>query len=48
MSRQWECTVCGEMYAGENSPKTCPVCGADVNSFKMVNEAEEFKTAADT
>ncbi len=37
---QWLCTVCGYMHDEEESPGSCPVCGAPRKAFKMWNEED--------
>lgn len=46
MSKQWECTLCGHIYAGENPPETCPICGADASVFEPAAETGEAPKAS--
>jgi rubrerythrin len=34
----FRCRVCGEVYIGEEKPKTCPFCGAHENYFVSAKE----------
>lgn len=36
----YRCRICGEVYLGEEKPKSCPFCGAHENYFVL---AEEWK-----
>jgi len=36
----YRCRICGEVYIGEEKPKSCPFCGAHENYFVL---AEEWK-----
>ncbi len=36
----YRCQICGEVYIGEEKPKSCPFCGAHENYFVL---AEEWK-----
>ena len=36
--KSWKCTVCGYEHQGSAPSEKCPVCGADQNLFKAVNE----------
>ena len=34
----YRCKICGEVYIGEEKPKTCPFCGAHENLFVLAKE----------
>ena len=34
----YRCRVCGEVYIGEEKPKSCPFCGAHEKYFVLANE----------
>lgn len=38
--KQWKCTVCGYVHAGDEPPEICPVCGADRSKFVEITETE--------
>lgn len=35
---KWRCTVCGELYFGVAPPDSCPICGADPDSWIIVDD----------
>ncbi len=39
--KKWECTVCGYIHEGEDSPEKCPVCGAGKEKFVEVTLSQE-------
>ena len=45
MNKKWKCTVCGEVFEGENPPENCPVCGASADDFELVEESGESQAA---
>jgi len=34
----YRCKICGEVYLGEEKPKSCPFCGAHENYFVLAKE----------
>lgn len=40
----YRCRVCGEVYIGQEKPKTCPFCGAHVTYFVLASQWELIKT----
>ena len=34
----YRCRICGEVYIGEEKPKSCPFCGAHQNYFVLAKE----------
>ncbi len=34
----YRCRICGEVYVGEEKPKSCPFCGAHENYFVLAEE----------
>lgn len=34
----YRCRICGEVYIGEEKPKSCPFCGAHENFFVLAKE----------
>ncbi|NIM03527.1 ferritin [bacterium] len=34
----YRCRICGEVYIGEEKPRTCPFCGAHENFFVLAKE----------
>ncbi len=38
MIKVFRCRVCGEVYIGEEKPKTCPFCGAHEKFFVIAKE----------
>jgi len=34
----YRCRICGEVYIGEEKPKSCPFCGAHENYFVLAKE----------
>ena len=44
--KRWRCTICNQIFEGEQPPAPCPVCGADADAFELVEEAPEEGTAA--
>jgi len=34
----YRCRICGEVYLGEEKPKSCPFCGAHENFFVLAKE----------
>ena len=34
----YRCRICGEVYIGEEKPKSCPFCGAHENYFVLAEE----------
>lgn len=38
--KEWRCTVCDYIYAGNELPDQCPKCGADKKAFVPVEEEE--------
>ncbi|RJQ68938.1 MAG: hypothetical protein C4519_22250 [Desulfobacteraceae bacterium] len=39
--KQWKCTVCGYIHAGNEPPEKCPVCAADRSKFVPIEEVAE-------
>lgn len=37
--KKWKCTVCGQIFEGENPPVPCPVCGAGEEAFELLEES---------
>ena len=33
MAKRWKCTICGQIFEGDQPPVPCPVCGADRDAF---------------
>ena len=33
MKKRWKCTLCGQIFEGEQPPVPCPVCGAGEEAF---------------
>jgi flavin reductase (DIM6/NTAB) family NADH-FMN oxidoreductase RutF len=42
--KQWRCKICDYVHTGLNPPDVCPVCGAETEFFKELEE--EVKVAA--
>ena len=40
----YRCRICGEVYIGEEKPKSCPFCGAHENYFVLAKEWELLKS----
>jgi len=38
--KTFRCTICGEVYVGENKPSDCPFCGAGSKYIKDIREVE--------
>lgn len=34
----YRCRICGEVYIGEEKPRSCPFCGAHENYFVLAKE----------
>lgn len=41
MAKEWICTVCGYVAAGDQAPEKCPQCGAPASKFKEYTKADE-------
>ena len=41
MTKTWKCDLCGYIHNGEEPPQSCPVCGADISHFSIL----EIKTS---
>lgn len=42
MAKEWICTVCGYIAAGEEAPEKCPQCGAPASKFtEYTKEAQD-------
>ncbi len=40
----YRCRICGETYLGEEKPKDCPYCGADIEYLKKIDEYDRLKS----
>lgn len=40
----YRCRICGEVYLGEEKPKSCPFCGAHANYFVLAKEWELLRS----
>lgn len=45
--KKWICSVCGYVVEGENSPDSCPVCGAGSEYFKEEDLEVDMKEEVD-
>jgi len=45
IEKEWQCSVCGYVHAGNNPPNECPQCGSSPKEFK--EKAEKEKLAYD-
>lgn len=36
--KRWRCTICNQVFEGEQPPAPCPVCGADADAFELAPE----------
>lgn len=34
--KKWKCMVCGQVFEGDEPPVPCPICGAGVEAFELV------------
>jgi rubredoxin len=34
-TKKWRCTVCGQVFEGDQPPVPCPVCGAGASAFAL-------------
>ncbi len=42
MTKTWKCDLCGYVHNGNEAPQFCPVCGADISHFSIL----EIKTSS--
>jgi len=42
MTKTWKCEICGYVHNGDEAPPSCPVCGADITYFSIL----EIKTSS--
>ena len=43
MKKRWKCTLCGQIFEGEQPPVPCPVCGAGAEAFVLHEEQPAAK-----
>ncbi len=36
--KKWRCEICGYIHEGDVPPDICPVCGADTDEFKVIED----------
>lgn len=44
--KRWRCTICNQIFEGEQPPAPCPVCGANADAFELVEETAPEETTA--
>ena len=45
--KKWRCTICGEVFEGDNPPDVCPVCNVGSEFFEEVKDEEKIVSSTD-
>lgn len=41
--KQWKCTICGQVFEGDEPPERCLVCGAPASAFVEIRPEQAFR-----